>query len=101
MLEALTDDLNTPKAIAELHALDRPGAQNELGETLKALGFTGNLASPKAEAAVDETAVNALITARLDARKAKNWAESDRIRDELAAWASPSRTTRTARRPGR
>jgi cysteinyl-tRNA synthetase len=29
--------------------------------------------------------VELLITARLDARKAKNWAESDRIRDELAA----------------
>jgi cysteinyl-tRNA synthetase len=29
--------------------------------------------------------VEALITARLAARKAKNWAESDRIRDELAA----------------
>jgi cysteinyl-tRNA synthetase len=85
VLEALADDLNTPKAIAELHALDRPGAQNELGETLKALGFTGNLASPKAGTAVDEGAVNALITARLDARKAKNWAESDRLRDELAA----------------
>jgi cysteinyl-tRNA synthetase len=84
VLEALVDDLNTPKAIAELHALDRPGAQNMLGETLKALGFTGNLASPKAEAAVDVAAVNALITARLDARKAKNWAESDRLRDELA-----------------
>jgi cysteinyl-tRNA synthetase len=85
VLEALADDLNTPKAIAELHALDRPGAQNELGETLKALGFSGNLSSPKAGTAVDEGAVNALITARLDARNAKNWAESDRLRDELAA----------------
>jgi cysteinyl-tRNA synthetase len=84
VLEALTDDLNTPKAIAELHALDRPGAQNALGETLKALGFTGNLASPKAETTVDETAVKALIAARLDARKVRNWAESDRLRDELA-----------------
>ena len=28
---------------------------------------------------------NALISNRLEARKAKNWAESDRIRDELAA----------------
>ena len=83
--EALMDDLNTPKAIAELHALDRPGAQNELGETLKALGFTGRLMSPAAELEVDQAAVNALIASRLVARKAKNWAESDRIRDELAA----------------
>jgi cysteinyl-tRNA synthetase len=29
--------------------------------------------------------INALIAARLDARRAKNFAESDRIRDELAA----------------
>jgi cysteinyl-tRNA synthetase len=79
------DDLNTPKAIAELHALDRPGAQNELGETLRALGFTGRLASPKADQGVDQRAVDVLIAARLAARQAKNWAESDRIRDELAA----------------
>ena len=85
VLEALQDDLNTPKAIAELHALDASGRQNELGATLKALGFSGKLTSPKAETTVDEAAVNALIQARLDARKAKNWAESDRIRDELAS----------------
>ncbi len=82
--DALLDDLNTPKAIAELHALDRPGAQNALGETLKALGFSGRLHSPKSHAEVDTQAVDALIEARLAARKAKNWAESDRIRDELA-----------------
>ncbi len=29
--------------------------------------------------------MKSLITARLEARKNKNWAESDRIRDELAA----------------
>ena len=39
-----------------------------------------------ADASEEETAkVNALLTARYEARKAKNWAESDRIRDELAA----------------
>ena len=87
--DALMDDLNTPNAIAELHALDKPGRQNELGETLKALGFTGKLSSPKAEDAVDEGAVNALITARLDARKAKNWGE---------VWLkTPSRTVRMPR----
>jgi len=31
------------------------------------------------------TDINDLITARNAARAAKNWAESDRIRDELAA----------------
>jgi cysteinyl-tRNA synthetase len=33
----------------------------------------------------DAFEVDRLIAARLDARKSKNWAESDRIRDELAA----------------
>jgi cysteinyl-tRNA synthetase len=85
VLEALCDDLNTPKAIAELHALDRPGAQMELGNSLKALGFAGDLASPKAEPVVDAVKVESLIAARLAGRQAKNWADSDRIRDELLA----------------
>ena len=39
-----------------------------------------------ADATEEENAkVTALLTARYEARKAKNWAESDRIRDELAA----------------
>ena len=39
-----------------------------------------------ADASEEENAkVTALLTARYEARKAKNWAESDRIRDELAA----------------
>jgi cysteinyl-tRNA synthetase len=84
VLAALCDDLNTPKAIAELHALDKPGFQLELGATLNALGFTGKHVEEKA-ALIDEAKVNALIAARLDARKAKNWAESDRLRDELGA----------------
>jgi cysteinyl-tRNA synthetase len=34
---------------------------------------------------IDGEAIDRLITARLAARKAKDWKESDRIRDELAA----------------
>ncbi len=34
---------------------------------------------------VDEEEIDRLITARLDARRDKNWAEADRIRNELAA----------------
>jgi len=34
---------------------------------------------------IDSEAIDSLIAARLAARAAKNWAESDRIRDELAA----------------
>ncbi|MFZ5677871.1 MAG: cysteine--tRNA ligase [Pseudomonadota bacterium] len=84
VLEALCDDLNTPRAIAELHALDRPNFQVELGATLNALGFTGRHVEEKA-AKIDEHKVNELIKARLAARAAKNWAESDRLRGELDA----------------
>jgi cysteinyl-tRNA synthetase len=38
-----------------------------------------------AEGRVDATEVDALIEARLQARANKNWAESDRIRDQLTA----------------
>lgn len=84
VLDALCDDLNTPRAIAELHALDRPNFQVELGATLNALGFTGKHVEEKA-ARIDEHKVNELIEARLAARAAKNWAESDRLRGELDA----------------
>jgi cysteinyl-tRNA synthetase len=42
-------------------------------------------AAKQAQAGVDNEAIERLITARLDARRAKNFAESDRLRDELAA----------------
>jgi cysteinyl-tRNA synthetase len=85
VLEALADDLNTPRMIAELHALDSRG---ELVGSLRALGFlTGTAEAWKgrrgAAKAVDAAAVEALIAARRQARTEKNWAESDRIRDEL------------------
>ena len=39
IVDALADDLNTPKMLAELHALDGQGAYEELGANLRALGF--------------------------------------------------------------
>ncbi|PKR91219.1 cysteine--tRNA ligase [Pleomorphomonas diazotrophica] len=87
LIEALSDDLNTAKAIAELHAVK--GDPATLSASLRLLGFLGesaaDWASRRPTADIDEARVNALIAARLDARKAKNFAESDRIRDELAA----------------
>jgi cysteinyl-tRNA synthetase len=67
-----------------LHALDRPNFQVELGATLNALGFTGKHVEDKA-ARIDEHKVNELIGARLEARRTRNWAESDRLRQELDA----------------
>ena len=146
----LSDDLNTPEAVAYLHSLSKAAQKNDedsqtfcdnlafLGifrdyqsevrplleqaglwatiaadigpaqelnnadwlrrdrldiEAIKRVldnptAFTRYLAKGQSWSAVgqrtDVDHVNALITTRLAARKAKNWAESDRIRDELA-----------------
>ena len=83
--DALADDLNTVAAIAELH---------KAGDALKAsanllglLQLTNSewLALKQADLTIDKAEIEQLIEARLAARAAKNWAESDRIRDELAA----------------
>ena len=81
--DALLDDLNTPKAIAELHALDRKGEHRALAANLRALGFTTPVVQQVALAPDVVARVEPLIAARKAARADKNWAESDRIRDEL------------------
>jgi cysteinyl-tRNA synthetase len=80
--EPLLDDLNTPEAINQLHDLDKQGKTRELAQSLKALGFAGNLADPRRER-IDSGTIEALIAKRHAARAARNWQESDRIRDEL------------------
>jgi cysteinyl-tRNA synthetase len=80
--EVLRDDLNTPEAINRLHELEKAGDAAALIGSLAALGFTGDLADPRL-ARFDARAVEAAIAARNEARAAKNWQESDRIRDEL------------------
>jgi cysteinyl-tRNA synthetase len=82
VLDALCDDLNTPLAIAELHALHREGNFKALAPTLRALGISKQ---PKSRRTVDENKVVSLIDARNAARKATNFKEADRIRDELKA----------------
>jgi cysteinyl-tRNA synthetase len=98
---ALCDDLNTPNALTQLHRIaaeTRGGAsspaQIELKRTLRASGMlVGLMAQSRRKfmqayprrAAVDEAKVTSLIDAREQARAAKNFKESDRIRDELAA----------------
>jgi cysteinyl-tRNA synthetase len=78
-LGALCDDLNTPQAITELHALHRGGELTKLAAALNLLG----LRRPPSQIKVDNVSVEKLIAARNVARKAKNFKESDRIRDEL------------------
>jgi cysteinyl-tRNA synthetase len=79
VLDALCDDLNTPQMIAALHSLDD---KSQLAASLHALGFNRR---PESKRKIDADKVETLIAARNDARKSKDFKESDRIRDELAA----------------
>jgi cysteinyl-tRNA synthetase len=78
---ALCDDLNTPLAIAELHKADPA----ELGGGLGLLGFSVVQDRISAKPPVSPQEIADAIEARARARKARNFAEADRIRDSLAA----------------
>jgi cysteinyl-tRNA synthetase len=84
--EALSDDLNTPFAITMMHAI---GNNSELLQSAALLGIDlqsyARAADNAIRSKVDVAEVERLIAARNAARKAKNFKESDRIRDELAA----------------
>lgn len=95
-IDAMDDDLNTADAIAALFELAKDCnlmvagaptkgscelALNTFNELADVLGL---LYSRPAEGD-DDAEIEALIAARAEARAAKNWAESDRIRDELKA----------------
>ena len=99
---AMDDDFNTPEACAVLFEMVREvnrlrdqdiqaaaGLASRLKQMAEVLGVLqlepDEYLRAGAESKVDEAAVERLIQARLDARAAKNWAESDRIRDELTA----------------
>jgi len=91
VLEALSDDLNTPKVITELHKLHRAGHFEELRAALAFLGFSGErrnierIRQDSVGSAADAGDVDALIAARNAARQAKDFKEADRIRDQLQA----------------
>jgi len=96
VLDALYDDLNTPRAFAALHELRSEAAKGSKSATegLKASAhLIGLLQLPAdewrafrpASVSIDETKIVNLIEARAAARAAKDFKESDRIRDELAA----------------
>jgi cysteinyl-tRNA synthetase len=95
VIGALADDLNTPKAIASLHELRTEAAKGNTracGSLKASAQFIGLLQQTAvqwgsfrpASVAIDENKVTALIAARNAARRAKNFQESDRLRDELA-----------------
>jgi cysteinyl-tRNA synthetase len=100
LVAALEDDLNTPMAFAELFALSRAAnasaddyERRELKAQLLAGGGLLGLLQQDPETwlkttgrgEIDEAEVERLIELRAAARKAKDFAEADRIRDQLAA----------------
>jgi cysteinyl-tRNA synthetase len=95
-LSALEDDLNTPKAVSALHELRQAAAHGSkpAASSLRASAQLLGLLQDDAEAwadwrppsfAQDDARITSFIDARNAARKAKNFKEADRIRDELAA----------------
>jgi cysteinyl-tRNA synthetase len=96
VIAALSDDLNTPQMVASLHGLRNSAAsgndrdRDQFAASLRLLGFLSESAAEwkgrKQQASgVDATQVDRLIAERAAARARKDFRESDRIRDELAA----------------
>jgi cysteinyl-tRNA synthetase len=90
VLTALCDDLNTPQMIAEMHQLRGHAGRKALAGSLEFLGFRPKLfaewrdaTAPEASLPVDQ--IEDLLAQRLAARKGRDFAEADRIRNELAA----------------
>ncbi len=90
----MDDDFNTPEAMAVLFDLANEVNKTnvpQLAAQLKALGATLGLLQRDATEflqgsvieGLSETQINERIAARITAKKAKNYAESDRIRKEL------------------
>ena len=77
VVDALGDDLNTVDAIRAMSTL----AGNVLRQALALLGLPPD--APLGD--IDVAAIEATIQRRLSLIREKNWAEADRIRDELIA----------------
>ncbi|MBQ3150033.1 MAG: cysteine--tRNA ligase [Clostridia bacterium] len=94
--EAMDDDLNTADALASVFELVRDINTSVIGKNASKAAveksieifdeLTGilGIVYNRQKKTLDED-IEAMIEARTSARKAKNWAEADRIRDELKA----------------
>jgi cysteinyl-tRNA synthetase len=88
LVAALSDDLNTPAAMSVLHELTGLARKSAEGRAAlrRGLSFLGLLGEERFQdfaVGVDASAVEQLIAARNAARKAKDFAEADRLRGEL------------------
>ena len=95
-IDAMSDDLNTADAIAALFELVRDinsnviaanankGSVEEAIKVFDELADVLGLVYDRKKESIDDE-IEALIEQRTQARKDRNWAEADRIRDELKA----------------
>jgi cysteinyl-tRNA synthetase len=90
VVDALSDDLNTWESITELRAAAKQGNVRELGEGMALLGLlnpdfviNGDILLFDRTAGVEQDEVERFVKERLAFIREKNWAEADRIRDEL------------------
>lgn len=93
VLDALADDLNTPAVLAEMQKvrkeLTTAGSEAEASKAksnLHAIGTLLGLESlMKPVAGFADVVVDEAVKLRIAAKAEKNWAEADRIRDQLKA----------------
>src|SRR6185312_8412475 len=82
VVEALSDDLNTPAALARLQAIDDPAG---LKSSAQLLGLLGGSAAEWFQGDSDATAIERRIAERTEAKKNRDFASADQIRNDLKA----------------
>jgi cysteinyl-tRNA synthetase len=82
VVEALSDDLNTPLAQMRLMQLDDPAT---VKGSAALLGLLGQSSDQWFQGDADAGAIESRIAERAEAKKNRNFATADRIRDELKA----------------
>ncbi len=82
VVDALSDDLNTPLALSRLAAIDDPASLRASANTLGLLTMSSD---EWFQGDGDSSDIDAKIEARAQAKKNRDFAEADRIRDELKA----------------
>ncbi len=95
-VEAMDDDLNTPKALAAIfdlcrkinagrdEGIDVSGATESVRDLTKVLGFT-LVAPPETAEGLTDAEIDALVEQRKLARAEKHWGDADAVRDQLEA----------------
>jgi cysteinyl-tRNA synthetase len=82
VVEALQDDLNTPLALTRLMALEDQAVARA---SAALLGLLESSADDWFKGGADESAIEARIAERAEAKQNRDFATADRIRDELKA----------------